>query len=116
MNIYVFTAYTFFILMVCSCKSDGPCDYTITFAKADVINIIPFEKNGKKLYHIELKFDASSLYDGTHFLDDLKNIEIDSAFIARNKIKKGITYTTYVSDLENGNCEKRIVSFNQGFK
>ncbi len=109
--------YTFlilFILTIYSCSnSNESCDYKTTTVQAEVIDILPYKKGEKELFHVKLKFNKTKLYKDFQFLEDLKSIEIDSAFLKRNKVKEGVIYTGSVSEITSGKCEPLFVSFDQ---
>lgn len=98
-----------------SCASSGPCDYDIVETQAKIVSI---EVNSQKPaeYRIGMQFYGSSLSEQTHYLDEFKDLKMDSSFLAINKIKKGYEYDVTVSDLLSGSCDKLVVSFNHRFK
>ena len=58
-----------------------------------------------------MDFKASKLAFEDQELGALKGIEIDQAFVDRNRLKVGNQYSVLVSELTTGNCVPRIVSF-----
>lgn len=106
-------------LIIVSCKNQnknvGPCDYYYNDFKAQIKGIEPFMENGKELFHVKMEFDNSILYKEIQLLEELKNIEIDSAFIKRNNLKVGNIYTGTVSEIKEGDCQPLFVSFNHDF-
>jgi hypothetical protein len=102
-----------------SCKEEasGPCDYHNYEGLAKVKSIDPYNKDGKQLFHIALKFNTSSLAKETQYLGKLKDIDIDSTFLAKNRIKVGFNYQVLVSEIKDeGNCTPMFVSFDHNFK
>lgn len=108
----IFIALTFFI----SCKQkgsqDNECFYELVETHAEVIDLKPHpEGNGR--IAVVLDFKASSLALDDQELGDLKDIQIDHAFLERNHIEIGNKYEVTVSELSKGDCEnKLIVAFN----
>ena len=100
----------------CTQNAGGPCDYNIDDAKARVVAIEKYTHNDKKLYKVKLKFNKSGLSDEPQLLNEIKNTEIDSAFIERNEIKVGNVYPCTVSERTSGNCTPLFVSFENEFK
>ena len=104
------------LYLACNQESNGPCDYHQYEALAKVTNIEPFTSGDKQLFHVSLKFNSSNLKNETQYLEKLKNIEIDSTFIALNKVTIGNSYQTTVSEIKEGNCTPLYVSFNHNFR
>mgnify|MGYP003340238990 FL=1 len=105
------------INIITGCKQDaGPCDYYQYEALAKVVSIEAYNKDSKKLYHVGLKFNNSSLKQEIQYLDEIKEIEIDDAFLNRNKIQKGFSYQALVSEIKEGDCTPLFISFNHQFK
>ena len=105
-----------FLLLSCGSEQVGPCDYAEYKFRAKITDISPYQQDGKELYHVKLKFDVSSLAGEPQYLEKLKNIEIDSAFVARNHLKKGNIYLGTVNEITSGNCEEMYLSFDHYFK
>lgn len=100
----------------CSNKNNGPCDYYNYEGLAKVISIESYSENNKKLYHVGLQFNTSNLKNDVQYLEAIKGIEIDSAFIEFNKIRKGNNYIVNVSEIKEGKCTPLFVSFDFNFK
>ncbi|MCI5057093.1 MAG: hypothetical protein MRY83_13350 [Flavobacteriales bacterium] len=103
-------------LFSCS-QGSGPCEYDIATSVAEVQGIQEYEKSGKKLYRVRLSFDKSALAGEQQYLNDLIEHEIDTLFLAKNRIWIGNKYATTVSKkTDNGNCQDLIVSFDHKWK
>jgi hypothetical protein len=102
---------TLLLFSYCTPKQEGPCDYYEYKFKAKVIDIVPYEKNGKQLYDVQMQFDNSSLSKEIQSLQKLKDVEIDSTYIMNNKIIKGFYYRGIVSEIKEGNCTPIFVTF-----
>jgi len=102
-------------IQACSFKK-GPCNYEEVKFKAEITAINPYKKENKELYEIVLEFNNSSLYGSKQTLNEIKNIEIDKAFVERNQLRLQKTYTGVVNETEDKHCTKRYVSFNQKLK
>lgn len=101
------------VILFFSCQNQGPCDYDIVETQAKVLKIDTLS-NGDCQIHLQVY--GTSLSSQTQFLNELKNIKTDTAFVRRNKIKIGLEYNLTVSDRLSGSCQERIVSFQHGFK
>lgn len=113
MRLYLFIGSLF--LFACQSAS-GPCDYEIIKTETEVVGIQKYEQKSKSLYHVRLAFEGSSLFSSKQYLEKIKNIDIDSAFIARNNIFIGNRYSCTVSERLSGSCEEIIISFDHLFK
>lgn len=100
--------------LVSSCtNSEGPCDYDIVRADAEVIEIV-VKQDGT--FSVVLSFNNSPLAAEEVTLEDLRQIKIDTTFLFKNHIEIGNRYKTTVSTRTSGNCSKQIVSFDSSFK
>lgn len=108
-----------FVFFMIGCTSGGgnpACEWQTFEPLGKITAIKPITKNGKNLLSVEMKFNSSSLKNETQYLEQLQNIEIDSAFIARNKMKVGLKYKFTVHEVISGNCESPIVTFHHTLK
>lgn len=102
----------FFTLSACT-SGEGPCDYDIVRAEAEVKEIV-VKQDGS--FSVVLSFNNSPLAFEDVTLEDLRQIKIDTTFLFKNHIEIGNRYKTTVSTRVSGNCTKQIVSFDSSFK
>lgn len=94
----------------------GPCDYdTYENTKAEVVAITT-SKDDPDLLSVELKFNASTLQSEPQYLEDFREVRIDSAYLKANSIRIGRVYNTTVSEIKSGTCTPLIVSFDNRFR
>lgn len=94
------------------CKQGSqPCDWQEYDVLAKVTEINPKVVEGDTLYSVKLQFNGSSLKKEPQYLEQLQNLKIDKAFIARNKIRVGLRYKYSINEVVSGNCNSPIVSF-----
>ncbi len=117
----LFTPLLLILFIAPSCSnsnSNGPCEWherkfraTVTSVKFDKLN-----EAGDSTFAVIMEFDAGSLSEEPQNLAKLKNYELTSERMKKNKIKEGLTYTGKINDLKAGNCETPIVAFDQRMK
>jgi hypothetical protein len=101
-------------LFLASCQEQsGPCEWYETKSIAEVVSVDAFDVNaeGDSLYRVGLQFDGTVYAEKIQYLEDLKEMEITSSTLAKNRIQVGIRYKTIVSELKSGNCKAPILSF-----
>ncbi|HBH05436.1 MAG TPA: hypothetical protein DDX92_02390 [Flavobacteriales bacterium] len=91
--------------------SNDPCSWDHYQVEMRVIEIrFDSASNSGEIF---LDFNKSSLAEAPRKMSELKDVVVDREFIELNSIKEGNIYTGVVSELTDGNCEERIVSFDQ---
>lgn len=108
----IFCLIAFLSFSACN-STDGPCDYDIVRAEAEVKEIV-VKQDGT--FSVVLSFNDSPLAFEEVTLEDLRQIKIDTTFLFKNHIEIGNRYKTTVSTRVSGNCTKQIVSFDSSFK
>lgn len=97
------------LISACSAGKTGECYYETVETHAEVIEI---ERKADGNLSVILDFKASKLALEDQRLEDLKELQIDSAYILRNRIAVGNKYEVVVSQITSGNCIPQFVSFN----
>lgn len=106
--------FTTLILTALACtQKSSPCAYDEIIFKAEVTEITSYQEDGQTLHHVKLDFNKSSLYGTDQYLEKIKEVKIDSAFLKRNNLKIGNIYSGTVSEILEGNCQSLYISFNQ---
>jgi hypothetical protein len=110
---------SFLILTSCQTFQGGPCDYEIyNDVLYTIKDISPLEiKDGKQIYKVSLSVNKSSFYNKELTLNEIKpELVIDSAFLAKNKIQKGLSFYGQISEIKEGTCTPYIFAIEKAFK
>ena len=97
-------------------NTNPACEWQTFETLGKVTEISTLDKNGKDLLSVKMKFNGSSLKNEPQYLEQLQSIDIDSAFIARNKIRVGLKYKFTVHEAILGNCESPVITFHHNLK
>ena len=104
------------LLLGCNNNNNPACEWQTFETLGKITEISTLDKNGKDLLSVKMKFNGSSLKNKPQYLEQLQGFDIDSAFIARNKIKVGLKYKFTVHEAISGNCESPVITFHHNLK
>ncbi|RMG82803.1 MAG: hypothetical protein D6707_02230 [Bacteroidetes bacterium] len=110
---------SFLLFTSCQEPQSGPCDYEIyNDVLYTIKDISPLEiKDGKQIYKVSLSVNKSSFYNKELTLNEIKpELVIDSAFLVKNKLRKGLSFYGQISEIKDGTCTPYIFAVEKAFK